>query len=114
MTGYEAVKKTFEILSFPSFVTNKFFRRKIIESNKIEFPPILYEDVFFVNAVFLESERVFFIDESNYHYVMTEGSLTSNFTYKHCQDYLTAINCCATTLKKRKVGGMGRSYFKVC
>ncbi|HHX36459.1 MAG TPA: glycosyltransferase family 2 protein [Clostridiaceae bacterium] len=92
MTGKEAVIKTFEILPFPSFITNKFFRRDILCTKKIEFPPILYEDVFFVNAYFLECNSVVFLDESYYHYVLRDGSLTSNFTFEHCRDYLTSIN----------------------
>lgn len=92
MTGREAVLETFGLWAFPAMVTLKFFRRSIIDENRIQFPPILYEDIYFSTIFFLNCRRVAYIPRPRYHYLRDNGTLTHDFTNRHCREFLTSFN----------------------
>ncbi len=92
MTGREAALETFGLWAFPAMVTLKFFRRQIIAEHALEFPPILYEDLYFSTVFFLNARKVVYVSRPRYHYLRDTGTLTHDFTYRHCREFLTSFN----------------------
>ena len=92
LTGQAAVRASFRMLFFPTFVWNKLFRRNLFTDQAIRFPSILYEDALVVPLLFLKCQKVIALKQARYHYVRQPGSLTHKFSCGHVKDYLTAAN----------------------
>ncbi len=92
LSGEQAVKQSFRVLFFPTFVWNKLFRRSLFTDKGIHFPSILYEDAFVVPLLFLHCRQVVVLKKPCYHYIRHSGSLTHQLADKHIHDYLKAAS----------------------
>ena len=92
LSGTEAIKQSFRILHFPTFIWNKLIRRQLLEDNAISFPSILYEDAYVVPMLYSKCDKVIVLKCPRYHYMRRPASLTHAFACQHAQDYLTAAN----------------------
>ena len=92
LTGSGAVRQSFRVLFFPTFVWNKLFRRSLFTDHAIRFPAIIYEDAYLVPLLFLHCRKVVSSKQPRYHYVRRPSSLTHGLTARHVRDYLTAAN----------------------
>lgn len=92
LTGEQAVRQSFRVLFFPTFVWNKLFRRELFTRHGILFPSILYEDAFVVPLLFLHCRQVMVRKRPRYHYIRHSGSLTHQLASRHIRDYLKAAD----------------------
>lgn len=92
LSGKQAVKQSFRVLFFPTFVWNKLFRRSLFTDHGIRFPSILYEDAFVVPLLFLHCQQVVVLKRPCYHYMRHPGSLTHQLASRHVHDYLQAAS----------------------
>ncbi len=92
LSGQQAVKQSFRVLFFPTFVWNKLFRRSLFTENGIRFPSILYEDALVVPLLFFHSRQVVVLKKPCYHYLRHSGSLTHELASRHVHDYLRAAS----------------------
>jgi len=92
LSGQQAVKQSFRVLFFPTFVWNKLFRRSLFTENGIRFPSILYEDALVVPLLFFHSRQVIVLKKPCYHYLRHSGSLTHELASRHVHDYLRAAS----------------------
>jgi glycosyltransferase involved in cell wall biosynthesis len=88
LSGEQAVRQSFRLLFFPTFLWNKLFRRSLFTDHQISFPSILYEDAFVVPLLLLHCREVIVLKKACYHYVRHPGSLTHRVASGHVHDYL--------------------------
>ncbi len=101
--GEKAVRHSFRMLYFPTFLWNKMFRKSHFDDKGLRFPAIMYEDAFIVPMLFLDCKKVVVLKKAYYHYVRQPQSLTHRFGFRHVRDYLTAANMFRHSLAKRGI-----------
>ena len=86
--SYEERFTLFEELH-SDFAWNKIYRRELFEN--IRFPEgVLYEDVAITYKIFHEAGKVWYIDDTPYHYRVREGSTTATATHENENYYFEA------------------------
>lgn len=73
-------------------VSNKIFRRNIIEKNKLRFQEgVYYEDIGFTNKYILNSKKIGFIDYVGYNYLQRKNSITGSNNFKGKLDIINVF-----------------------
>lgn len=85
LNAQQALYKVLNNVDFQGYVCNKFFSRKIINSQKkIRFNEEIHvcEDLLFTCECFLKSKKIIYNPEPLYHYVFHENNSTGKFNEK--------------------------------
>ena len=85
-------------------VWNKIYKREIIIENKIKFAEKKwYEDFAFTLKILVNSDKISFVDEPLYYYLIRQGSTMNNSNVKRNLEILEAFEDITTYLKKNKM-----------
>ncbi len=90
-TKNEAFKKILSLKTSPQ-AWNKLYKRNLFTDNSILYPEkFLHEDLPVTYKLFWHANKIGYLNESYYFWLVRNGSITQNFTYKHINDIATAL-----------------------
>lgn len=74
-------------------VCGKFISSKLIKSNKIVFPENMYrfEDAYFCRKTFLESKKIYYMNQVGYYYISNDDSLCNKYDSNAPKIFLDAL-----------------------
>lgn len=108
----KALQKLFNDVSCRGYVRGKLFKKSLLEENKLEFIDVkeTSEDVLFTYMAFLNANKVSFIRDRLYYYVLRSDSITS--TWNKFNAAQMVINSFALMkLYSIKIKGNEKGYF---
>ncbi len=91
MTGAEAAKRSFGLLTMPVVAWNKLYRKSLFVDNDIAYPSIYYEDIATTGRLLAKADRVAVVREPLYHYCYRATGITGRFSQRNIDSYMTAI-----------------------
>lgn len=84
-------------------VWNKLYKRELIIKNEIEFASkVWYEDLAFTVKTIISANKISFVDEPLYYYIIREGSTMNNNNVKRNTELFFAFNDLMDYLKKKR------------
>lgn len=87
----EAFRKILSLKTSPQ-AWNKFYKRNLFINNSILYPEkFLHEDLPVTYRLFWNADKIGYLNESYYYWLVREGSITQKFSYKHINDIIAAL-----------------------
>ena len=84
-------------------VWNKLYKKDLIVNNKIEFAKrVWYEDLAFTVKTIISANKITFVDEPLYYYIIREGSTMNNNNVRRNTELFLAFDDLFSYLKKEK------------
>lgn len=66
-------------------------KRSLYRDNLLRFPSVLHEDLYVIPQLFYLANKVSFVNENYYHWLVREGSITTTIGSKHIDGMITAM-----------------------
>ncbi|MGL4831454.1 MAG: glycosyltransferase [Propionibacteriaceae bacterium] len=92
MTGEQAAKRSFDLLTMPVVAWNKLYRKSLFTDNDIAYPSIYYEDIATTGRLLAKADRVAVVRKPLYHYCYRATGITGRFSQRNIDSYLSAIS----------------------
>ncbi len=85
------------------YVWNKLFKKSLFEDNNINFPNMLFEDIYVTTRLFYYAKKINMIHKPYYYYVVHEDSLVNCINKQMINEYAKAIVLLRNFLEEKNI-----------
>lgn len=107
----ECLKRFFTKNTIEGFSCNKLLKKTIFIENNIKYPKIKYEDIPTMANIIICSERIGFINNKFYNYLLRKDSTTATKTLSNSKDYLKAIFMVKESILNKKINLKSEMFY---